>query len=119
MVKELGIRVIPLSQPIILEYANGLTETVSNTAQVKSLCLIDISGSLITCQRDIKLPIITSHTNRKTILLGTDYIPRGPGWLNGCTLLSHKVQSAGSNCRKVNGFFISDSHLSEIELEAL
>ena len=30
--------------------------------------------------------------------------PRGPGWLSGCTLLSHKVQSAGSNSRKVNGF---------------
>ena len=29
---------------------------------------------------------------------------RGPGWLNGCTLLSHKVKSAGSNSWKVNGF---------------
>ena len=75
MVEELELSVIPLSQPIILEYANGLTETVSNAAQVKSLCLIDISGSLITCQRDIQLPIIASHTDRKTIFLGTDYIP--------------------------------------------
>ena len=33
-----------------------------------------------------------------------DSVPRGPGWLSGCTLLSHKVQSAGSNSRKVNGF---------------
>ena len=40
--------------------------------------------------------------------------PWGPGWLSGCTLLSHKVQSAGSNSRKVNGFVILDSHLSEI-----
>ena len=39
---------------------------------------------------------------------------RGPGWLSGFTLLSHKFQSAGSNYRKVNGFFIPDSHLSEI-----
>ena len=38
---------------------------------------------------------------------------RGPGWLSGRTLLSHKVQSAGSNSRKVNGFFIPDSHLSK------
>ena len=37
----------------------------------------------------------------------------GPGWLSGCTLLLNKVQSAGSNSRKVNGFFIPDSHLSE------
>ena len=29
---------------------------------------------------------------------------RGPGWLSGCTLLSHKVQSAGSNSRMVYGF---------------
>ena len=29
----------------------------------------------------------------------------GPGWLSGCTLLSHKVQSAGSNSQKVNGLF--------------
>ena len=29
---------------------------------------------------------------------------RGPGWLGGCTLLSNKVQSAGWNSRKVNGF---------------
>ena len=31
----------------------------------------------------------------------------GPGWLSGPTLLSHKVQCAGSNSRKVNGFFSS------------
>ena len=33
-----------------------------------------------------------------------------------CTLLSHKVQSAGSNFRKVNGFLISGSHLSEFRI---
>ena len=46
--------------------------------------------------------------NTLTTILG------GPGWLSGCKLLSHKVQSAGSNSRKVNGFLIPDSHLSEI-----
>ena len=40
---------------------------------------------------------------------------RGPGWLSGCTLLSHKFKSAGSNHKKVKWvFFIPDSHLSEI-----
>ena len=44
---------------------------------------------------------------------------RGPGWLIGCTLLSHNVQSSGSNSREVNVFFIQDSHLSEFRIMAV
>ena len=43
----------------------------------------------------------------------------GPGWLSGCTLLSHKVQSEGSNSRKVNGFIHPGLPLSEIRIMAV
>ena len=39
-----------------------------------------------------------------TSLEFTEISIRGPGWLSGCTLLSHKFKSAGSNSRKFNGF---------------